>query len=134
MPNLLGEFQLENIATAIATLRNIEEIRIKEKDISEGIKKVKITGRLQELKSGNLKRIINKNKLIIDGSHNPLGGKVLSKYLEGIDNKIHLIIGMMSNKNHQEFLDNFINKVSSITTIDIPNQQSAIKGEELKIN
>ena len=132
MPNLLGEFQLENIATAIATLRNIEEIRIKEKDISEGIKKVKITGRLQELKSGNLKRIINKNKLIIDGSHNPLGGKVLSKYLEGIDNKIHLIIGMMSNKNHQEFLDNFINKVSSITTIDIPNQQSAIKGEELK--
>ena len=39
MPNLLGEFQLENIATAIATLRNIEEIRIKEKDISEGIKK-----------------------------------------------------------------------------------------------
>ena len=132
MPNLLGEFQLENIATAIATLRNIEDIRIKEKDISEGIKKVKITGRLQELKSGNLKRIINKNKLIIDGSHNPLGGKVLSKYLEGIDNKIHLIIGMMSNKNHQEFLDNFINKVSSITTIDIPNQQSAIKGEELK--
>ncbi|MDC3060983.1 Mur ligase family protein [Candidatus Pelagibacter sp.] len=132
MPNLLGEFQLENIATAIATLRNIEDIRIKEKDISEGIKKVKITGRLQELKSGNLKRIINKNKLIIDGSHNPLGGKVLSKYLESIDNKIHLIIGMMSNKNHQEFLDNFINKVSSITTIDIPNQQSAIKGEELK--
>ena len=66
---------------------------------------------MQELKSGNLKRIINKNKLIIDGSHNPLGGKVLSKYLEGIDNKIHLIIGMMSNKNHQEFLDNFINKV-----------------------
>ena len=52
--------------------------------------------------------------------------------MEGIDNKIHLIIGMMSNKNHQEFLDNFINKVSSITTIDIPNQQSAIKGEELK--
>ena len=132
MPNLLGEFQLENIATAIATLRNIEDIRIKEKDISEGIKKVKITGRLQELKSGNLKRIINKNKLIIDGSHNPLGGKVLSKYLESIDNKIHLIIGMMSNKNHQEFLDNFINKVSSITTIDIPNQQSAIKGEVLK--
>ena len=132
MPNLLGEFQLENIATAIATLRNIEDIRIKEKDISEGIKKVKIIGRLQELESGNLKRIINKNKLIIDGSHNPLGGKVLSKYLESIDNKIHLIIGMMSNKNHQEFLDNFINKVSSITTIDIPNQQSAIKGEELK--
>ncbi len=132
MPNLLGEFQLENIATAIATLRNIEEIRIKEKDISEGIKKVKIIGRLQELEFGNLKRIINKNKLIIDGSHNPLGGKVLSKYLESIDNKIHLIIGMMSNKNHQEFLDNFINKVSSITTIDIPNQQSAIKGEVLK--
>ena len=76
--------------------------------------------------------IINKNKLIVDGSHNALGGKVLSEYLEGIESKKHLIVGMMSNKNHQEFLDNFINKISSLTTVDIPNQPNAITGKELK--
>jgi len=130
--NLLGEFQLANIATAIATLRNIEEINIKENDIKEGIKKIKTLGRLQEIKSGKLKKLVNNNKLIIDGSHNALGGKVLSKYLESIENKKHLIVGMMSNKNHQEFLDNFINKISSLTTVDIPNQPNAINGQDLK--
>ena len=132
MPNLLGEFQLDNIATAIATLRNIDEIDIKENHIKEGIKKIKMLGRLQEIKSGKLKSLLKNNKLIVDGSHNPLGGKVLSKYLESIDSNIHLIVGMMSNKNHQEFLDNFINKISSLTVIDIPNQPNAIKGQELK--
>ena len=79
-----------------------------------------------------LKNLIKKNKLIIDGSHNPLGGKVLSKYFESIDNRIHLIVGMMSNKKHQEFLDNFINRVATLTTVDIPNQQNAIDGNDLK--
>ena len=132
MPNLLGEFQLDNIATAIATLRNIDEVDIKENHIKEGIKKIKMLGRLQEIKSGKLKSLLKNNKLIVDGSHNPLGGKVLSKYLETIDSNIHLVVGMMSNKNHQEFLDNFINKISSLTVIDIPNQPNAIKGQELK--
>ena len=75
LPNLLGNFQLDNIAAGIATLRNIEELEIKDEHIKKGIKKVKTLGRLQEIKSGNLKNLIKKNKLIIDGSHNPLGGK-----------------------------------------------------------
>ena len=70
--------------------------------------------------------------MIIDGSHNALGGKVLSEYLETIENRKHLIVGMMSNKDHQEFLDHFINKTSSLTLIDIPNQPNAIKGKDLK--
>tara|TARA_B100001123_G_scaffold2783_1_gene3732 strand:+ start:4049 stop:5326 length:1278 start_codon:yes stop_codon:yes gene_type:complete len=130
--NLLGEFQLANVATAVATLRNIEEIDIKENHIKEGIKKIKTLGRLQEIKSGKLKKLVNNNKLIVDGSHNALGGKVLSEYLESIENKKHLIVGMMSNKNHQEFLNNFRNKISSLTTVDIPNQPNAIKGKDLK--
>ena len=132
IPNLLGNFQLANITAAIAALRNIDEININENHIKEGIKKIKILGRLQEIKTGNLKKLINKNKLIVDGSHNALGGKVLSEYLESLESKKHLIVGMMSNKNHQEFLDNFINKISSLTTIDIPNQPNAITGKDLK--
>ena len=40
VPNLLGNFQFANIATAIATLRNIDEININESHIKKGIKKV----------------------------------------------------------------------------------------------
>ena len=38
----------------------------------------------------------------------------------------------MNNKDHQKFLDNFINKISSLTTVDIPNQPNAINGRDLK--
>ena len=37
----------------------------------------------------------------------------------------------MNNKLHKDFLSHFKNKVFSITAIDIPNQQNAIKKEEL---
>ena len=35
MPNLNGEFQISNVATAIATLRNIKNIQISENDIKK---------------------------------------------------------------------------------------------------
>ncbi len=132
MPNLLGEFQLANVATAIATLRNINELKISEDHIKEGVTKIKNVARLQEIKSGKLKNIVKNNKLLVDGSHNPLGAKVLSEYLETINSKKHIIIGMMSNKDHQKYIDFFKNKINSITTIDIPNQPNSIKGQDLK--
>ena len=133
MPNLVGNFQLSNISTAIATLRSIEEIKITDENIKEGITKIKSTnGRLQEIKSGKLKNIVKKNKLLVDGSHNPLGAKVLADYLDTIHSKKHIIIGMMSNKQHEEYINFFKNKIESITTIDIPNQPNSIKAIELK--
>jgi dihydrofolate synthase/folylpolyglutamate synthase len=38
---------------------------------------------------------------------------------------------MMCNKDHNEYM-NYFNNISSLTTIDIPNQPNAIKGKELK--
>ena len=37
----------------------------------------------------------------------------------------------MSNKDHNEYM-NYFNNISSLTTIDIPNQPNAISGEKLK--
>ena len=79
----------------------------------------------------NLKNMCKNNKLYLDGSHNPLGAKALNQYLNTLDCKKHLILGMMANKDHNEYIGHF-NNISSITTIDIPNQPNAIKGEELK--
>ena len=133
MPNLMGNFQLSNVTTAIATLRSIGELKITDKNIKEGITKIKNTnGRLQEIKSGKLKSIVKKNKLFVDGSHNPLGAKVLVDYLDTIHSKKHIIIGMMSNKQHNEYINLFRNKIESLTTVDIPNQPNSIKGIELK--
>jgi dihydrofolate synthase/folylpolyglutamate synthase len=129
-PNLLGNFQIDNCATAIATVRNLQ-LDVKDENIKEGITRIKSIARLQEIKSGKLKNICKDNRLYLDGSHNPLGAKALNEYLNTLDCKKHLIIGMMYNKDHEEYISHF-NDISSITTIDIPNQPNAIKGIDLK--
>jgi len=130
-PNLPGEFQLENISAAIVTARQLIDYPITDVNIKNGITKIKSIARLQEIKVGKLKDLIKNNKLFIDGTHNPLGAKVLNKYLQSLNCRKHIILGMMSNKNHNEYIDYF-KDIETLTTIDIPNQPNAIKGSELK--
>ena len=129
-PNVLGQFQLENISTAIATLRTLD-LSIKAEHIERGIQKINNLARLQEIKSGKLKELIKNNKLLVSGDHNPDGARVLNEYLQSLDCNKHVIIGMMANKQHEEYISYF-KDISSITTIDITNQINAISGLELK--
>ena len=126
-----GQFQLENASTAIAALRVLENIKITDQNIFDGIKKANNLARLEEIKSGKLKNLVKDNMLLIDSSHNPGGSKVLNDYLQTLDCKIHVIIGMMANKDHEKYISYF-KEISSITTVDIPNQQNAISGKKLK--
>ncbi len=130
LPNILGQFQLENISTAIATIRQLN-LEVKDDDIKNAITKIEIIGRLQEIKSGKIKDLIKNNRLLLDGSHNEDGARVLNEYLQTLDCNKHFIIGMMSNKNHEEYISHF-KDISSLTTVDIPNQQNAISGKKLK--
>jgi dihydrofolate synthase/folylpolyglutamate synthase len=131
MPNLPGKFQLENISTAIATVRQLTDYKITDDHIKSGITKIESIARLEELKSGKLKDLVKNNLLFVDGSHNPLGAKVLNEYLQTLDCKKHIILGMMANKDHNEYMSYF-KDIKSLTTIDIPNQPNALKGNELK--
>ena len=72
------------------------------------------------------------NNLLIDGSHNTLVAKVLADYLDTLNCKKHMILGMMLNKDHNQYLSYFKNKINSLTTIDIPNQENAIERNKLK--
>ena len=42
-----------------------------------------------------------------------------------------MLLGMMSNKEHKEFIQIFKNRVESIFTLDIPNQINFINKEKL---
>jgi len=132
LPNLIGQFQLTNISAAIATVRNLKNLNITDKHIKKGITKIKSIARLQEIKNGKLKNLIKNNKLFVDGSHNPLGAKVLADYLDTLNCKKHMILGMMLNKDHNEYISFFKGKINSLTIIDIPNQENAIGRNELK--
>jgi len=130
-PNLPGEFQLENVSTAIATVRQLTDYKITDEHIKSGITKIESIARLQELKSGKLKDLTSNNLLFVDGSHNPLGAKVLNEYLQSLNCNKHIILGMMANKDHNKYMSYF-KDIKSLTTIDIPNQPNAIRGSELK--
>jgi len=130
-PGMSGQFQLENASTAIASLRILENLKIKDEQIVKGIKNAYNSARLEEIKSGKLKDLVKNNKLIIDSSHNPGGSKAINEYLQTLNCNKHVIVGMMENKDHKKFI-NYFKNISSLTVIDIPNQTNAISGEKLK--
>jgi dihydrofolate synthase/folylpolyglutamate synthase len=130
-PSIKGEFQLENASTAIATLRTLKDLNIKNAHIIEGVKKAYNIARLEEIKEGKIKNLVKDNVLICDGSHNSGGAEVLNQYIQSLNCDVHAIIGMMKNKNHEKYISYF-KKIKSITTVDIPNTPNAISGKDLK--
>ena len=134
LPNLLGDFQISNVSTAIAAARTLDQFKITELHIQKAITKIRSEGRLQSITKGKLRRYVSKNnEILIDGAHNPLAAKVIKKYLDtlNVKKKIFMILGMMSNKEHKKFIQVFKDRVHSIITLDIPNQVNFIEKEKL---
>ena len=134
LPNLSGDFQISNVSTAIAAARNLDQFKITESHIREAITKVRSEGRLQSITQGKLRKYVSENnQIIIDGAHNPLAASVVKKYFETLNTgrKIFMILGMMANKEHKEFIQTFKDKVHSIIALDIPNQINFIEKEKL---
>ncbi len=133
-PNMLGDFQYGNISTAIATVKELDQFKVNQSHIITALSKIKTEGRLQKISNGKLRNYIsNNNELILDGGHNTLAASVLAKYLDTLDKnkKIYMILGMMANKDHAEFISQFKNKLRLIIAVDIPNQKNFIKKEKL---
>ncbi len=129
-PNLLGDHQLYNISTSIAASRKM--FNVKDEHIKKGITNIELKGRLQELHFGKLKNICGKNRLIIDGGHNESSSISISNWIKQQQLDVHLICGMMKDKEHYEYIKHFKGIVKSITLIDIPNQNGSISKEEFK--
>ncbi len=129
-PNLLGDHQLGNISTSIAASRKL--FNVKDDHIKKSVTKIELKGRLQEIKSGKLKKLVGQNRLIVDGGHNIGASKAISNWIKNQNQDVHIIVGMMKDKSHKEFIDCFKNIVKSIQLVDIPNQKGAISKEEFK--
>ena len=134
LPNLLGDFQISNVSTAIATARNLEQFKITDLNVKKAITKIKSEGRLQNITQGKLRKYVSENnQILIDGAHNSLAASVVKKYLETLSSgrKIFMILGMMANKEHKEFIQIFKDKIQAIITLNIPNQENFIEKEKL---
>ena len=129
-PNILGDHQLYNISTSIAASRKI--FNVKDRDIKSGIQNISLKGRLQEIKSGKLKKIAGNNRLVVDGGHNISSSYVIADWIKNQNQKVNLVVAMMKDKEHRKFMKSFEGLVNSVTIIDIPNQDGGISKKELK--
>lgn len=119
---LTGLHQLENVAVALKSFM-IAYPHWNESFIREGLKNVKISGRLE---------IVSKEPLVIlDIAHNPHGAKALISSLKKLtDKKPVLVFGIMSDKDIQGFIKCFENYAYKII-FTTPNYERALKYEEL---
>ena len=125
-----GSFSQESSVGQIFINDNLD-FNIKDENIKKGIQNINNIARLQEITAGNLKNLVKDNLFLISGDHNEDGARVLNDYLQSLDCNKHIIVGMMANKDHESYIK-CIKNISSITTVDIPNQPNAISGKELK--
>lgn len=125
---MLGDFQPENIVTAIETVDYLRKkgFEISDENILMGINDAIWHGRFEK---------ISENPLIyFDGGHNPAAAKHIKKSLEiyFTNRKIVYIIGVLADKDYNSVLKitgAFADKIITIT----PNNARALSGEELRI-
>tara|TARA_Y100000813_G_C24152844_1_gene348025 strand:+ start:314 stop:1615 length:1302 start_codon:yes stop_codon:yes gene_type:complete len=124
-PSLHGNHQIENASTALACVLAVKKFKLDMNNVNLGIKKTVWPGRMQNLNSGRLKKIVGKNfDIWLDGGHNVHASEILFKEINKWKNsKIILVLGMVSGKDPVKFLKNMVNKISLLILLPIDDHQ-----------
>ena len=128
-PKLLGEHQLENASTALATSIIIEKLgyNIKYNLFNKSISNTKWPGRLEMIKYKN-------KNIIFDGTHNVSGSEKLKIFLQ--QNRIRplVLFGMLNNKKIFKFLKTIQNDIEKILAIKIPKEKNSFSTTQIDKN
>jgi dihydrofolate synthase / folylpolyglutamate synthase len=134
-PALLGRHQIENAATAIATLECLGGFNLSPEAVAEGLRTVAWPARLQHLTHGPLVAALPAGwELWLDGAHNPHAGEMLAGFLGGWrDRPVHLIVGMQATKDAGQFLGLLASAVRDglVRTVTVPEAPAAIAAPDL---
>ena len=102
--DLLGNYQVKNVKTAVAAIKKLNNFPVNEESIIKGLQNVvKNTGLLGRW------QILNKQpKVICDTAHNKEGlTYVLEQLLEEEYNNLHIVLGVVNDKNLDTILPLF---------------------------
>ena len=133
LPSLPGPHQIGNAGNAIALLRALNDSRIAETHIENGLRSAEWPARLQHLKGGALSSDLPDGfELWLDGGHNADAGVILATALEAMPKKpLVLIWGMLNTKDHAAFIRPLIPLSEQIFTITIPDEPNAVPASSL---
>ncbi|WP_448657561.1 bifunctional folylpolyglutamate synthase/dihydrofolate synthase [Sphingomonas sp. CJ99] len=122
-PALLGDHQVANLALATAMLRAQHRLPVGADALKRAPVDVRWPARMQRLSDGPLTTMLPPGSSIwLDGGHNPAAGRAVADAMAGIapDGGIHLILGMLANKQPEGLLAPIAPMLASITALPVP--------------
>jgi dihydrofolate synthase / folylpolyglutamate synthase len=123
LPRMTGAHQADNAALTVAMLRHQNAINVPEAALSAAMEWTRWPARMQLLGKGPLTDLLPKgSKVWLDGGHNPDAGAAIAKTLES-GPPVHVVIGMLANKNVIGFLKPFAHKIASLHAVPIPGHE-----------
>jgi dihydrofolate synthase/folylpolyglutamate synthase len=136
LPHLKGRHQVDNAGNAIAAIRLLDDTRVFEAHIEQGLRSVVWPARMQKLGAGGLTNLIPKDaELWLDGGHNPAAGRVIARAFSDINDRFSrplvLIWGMLNTKDAGSFIEPFAGLAQRVVTIAIPDEPNAVPADQL---
>jgi dihydrofolate synthase / folylpolyglutamate synthase len=124
LPSMVGSHQADNAALAIAMLRHQSAITIPESALASAMKWARWPARMQPLSYGPLTTLVPEGtECWLDGGHNIDAGLALAKHFESDPRQIHLITGMIANKNPKSIIVPLADKLASVTVLPVPGHE-----------
>jgi dihydrofolate synthase / folylpolyglutamate synthase len=136
LPKLTGAFQIDNAGNAIAALRSLEDGRIQDRHIAEGLKRASWPARMQRLGRGKLtERLGPASEVWLDGGHNSSAAQAVAQAVAQIEDRapkpLVLILGMLRSKDAAAFVRAFKGLAQKVLTLAIPGEANSYGAEEL---
>lgn len=126
LPTLPGKHQGDNAALAVAMIRHQQAVTVSPEAMAKGIRAARWPARLQLLGNGPLTALVPGRQVWLDGGHNADAGLAIGRHFAG--QKLHLIIGMLSNRYPQTIIDPLEGRL--VTTTAVPIQGSDSHGAD----
>ncbi|MFC4776455.1 bifunctional folylpolyglutamate synthase/dihydrofolate synthase [Paenibacillus sp. GCM10023252] len=124
---LNGEHQLLNAAVAVMTLEVLRQyyaLIMEDDDLAGGLRKAAWPGRLE--------MVSREPRVLLDGAHNPEGAESLARSLTNTYtyDRLHLMMGMLENKNHRDALKHILPIVDTLIVTE-PDFRKKMDAESL---
>ena len=127
---LSGDHQYENASTAYTAAKKILPL-ISLSKTNLALKQANWPGRIHHIKQGKIINYRN-NITILDGAHNNDSAYVLNQYLNKKSiGKWNLIIGMLKNRDVENFVTIFKNHINKVFAMAIPEVESSYSPDEI---
>jgi dihydrofolate synthase / folylpolyglutamate synthase len=124
LPRMAGAHQADNAALAIAMLRHQKVISVPESALAAAMEWTRWPARMQRLAKGPLTDLLPRGTEVwLDGGHNVDGGRAIAAHFANEKRQVHLITGMLANKNPNAIIAPLKGKLASITVVPVPGHE-----------